>query len=116
MMDNIPIRVFDNNQDIGVPFPNRKPMIVYFSLWNADDWATQGGRLKTDWTRALFTAPYRNFNANACVWSLSTSSSCGSKSTSSISTTAWMNQELDASGQKRLQLDRKNYMVLQLLH
>ncbi|KAK9924082.1 hypothetical protein M0R45_032470 [Rubus argutus] len=27
-------------------------MRIYSSLWNADDWATQGGRVKTDWTQA----------------------------------------------------------------
>ncbi|KAM0064072.1 putative xyloglucan:xyloglucosyl transferase [Helianthus debilis subsp. tardiflorus] len=40
-------------------------MRVYASLLNADDWATQGGRVKTDWTKAPFTAYYRKFNANA---------------------------------------------------
>ncbi|PHU07636.1 putative xyloglucan endotransglucosylase/hydrolase protein 25 [Capsicum chinense] len=28
-------------------------------LWNADEWATQGGRVKTDWSLAPFTAYYR---------------------------------------------------------
>ncbi|KAK3031195.1 hypothetical protein RJ639_035352 [Escallonia herrerae] len=31
-------------------------MRVYSSLWNADDWATQGEQVKTDWTKAPFTA------------------------------------------------------------
>ncbi|MBA0645673.1 hypothetical protein Goklo_013736, partial [Gossypium klotzschianum] len=30
--------------------------------------ATRGGLVKIDWTQAPFTALYRNFNANACVW------------------------------------------------
>ncbi|KAF3682922.1 Xyloglucan endotransglucosylase/hydrolase 2 [Capsicum annuum] len=29
------------------------------ALWNADEWATQGGRVKTDWSLAPFTAYYR---------------------------------------------------------
>ncbi|GAA0139360.1 hypothetical protein LIER_00923 [Lithospermum erythrorhizon] len=33
-------------------------MRVLCSLWNADDWATQGGREKTYWTQAPFTAYY----------------------------------------------------------
>ncbi|KAK1382761.1 Xyloglucan endotransglucosylase/hydrolase [Heracleum sosnowskyi] len=50
LVDNNPIRVFNNQESIGVPFPKGQHMRVYASLWNADDWATQGGRVKTDWT------------------------------------------------------------------
>ncbi|KAK7853068.1 xyloglucan endotransglucosylase/hydrolase 2 [Quercus suber] len=69
LVDNIPIRVFNNLESIGIPFPKSQPMRIYSSLWNADDWATRGGLVKTDWTKAPFTASYRNFKANACVWS-----------------------------------------------
>ncbi|KAJ6335915.1 hypothetical protein OIU78_012506 [Salix suchowensis] len=69
LVDNIPIRVFQNLESIGVPFPNKQAMRIYSSLWNADDWATRGGLVKTDWTQAPFTASYRNFKANACIWS-----------------------------------------------
>uniref|UniRef100_A0A803LUK3 GH16 domain-containing protein n=1 Tax=Chenopodium quinoa TaxID=63459 RepID=A0A803LUK3_CHEQI len=58
-----------NMESIGVPFPKSQAMRIYSSLWDAEDWATQGGRIKTDWTKAPFTASYRNFYANACVWS-----------------------------------------------
>ncbi|KAK3014064.1 hypothetical protein RJ639_010318 [Escallonia herrerae] len=67
LVDNSPIRVFHNSETIGVPFPRTQPMGVYSSLWNANDWATQGGRVKTDWTKAPFMASYRNYNANGCV-------------------------------------------------
>ncbi|GJR85063.1 putative concanavalin A-like lectin/glucanase domain, xyloglucan endotransglucosylase/hydrolase [Tanacetum coccineum] len=40
-------------------------MRVYASLWNPDNWATQGGRVKTDWTKGPFNASYRKFNAKA---------------------------------------------------
>jgi len=30
-------------------------MRIYSSLWNADDWATRGGLVKTDWSQAPFT-------------------------------------------------------------
>jgi hypothetical protein len=36
-------------------------MGVYSSIWNADDWATQGGRVKTDWTHAPFVTTYERF-------------------------------------------------------
>ncbi|MBA0679698.1 hypothetical protein Goari_011453, partial [Gossypium aridum] len=49
--------------------------------------ATRGGLVKIDWTQAPFTALYRNFNANVCVWSNGVSS-CKSNSLSS-SNNAW---------------------------
>ncbi|GMJ03094.1 xyloglucan endotransglycosylase 6, xyloglucan endotransglucosylase/hydrolase 23 [Hibiscus trionum] len=110
-VDGTPIREFKNIESKGVPFPKAQPMRIYSSLWNADDWATRGGLVKTDWTHAPFTASYRNFNANACIWS-SGSSSCPSNSPpSSTSSNSWLSQELDSSNQERLQWVQKNYMI-----
>ncbi|KAK8703647.1 hypothetical protein V6N13_047297 [Hibiscus sabdariffa] len=108
LVDNIPIRVFKNAESIGVPFPKSQPMRIYSSLWNADDWATRGGLVKTDWTKAPFTAYYRNFNANACVWS-GTASSCGR--TNSVSDGAWETNGLDAPGRRRLRWVQKYFMI-----
>ncbi|CAN1142671.1 Xyloglucan endotransglucosylase/hydrolase 2 [Linum perenne] len=55
--------VFKNAESLGVPFLKSQPMRIYSSLWNADDWATRDGLVKTDWSRAPFTAYYRNFQA-----------------------------------------------------
>ncbi|XP_050272535.1 xyloglucan endotransglucosylase/hydrolase protein 22-like [Quercus robur] len=110
-VDGTPIREFKNLESNGVPFPKNQPMRIYSSLWNADDWATRGGLIKTDWTQAPFTASYRNFNANACVWS-SGGSSCGSNSPSSTSSgNDWLSQELDSASQQRLKWAQKNYMI-----
>jgi len=68
-VDSIPIRVYRNYESQGVPYPNKQGMGVYTSLWNADDWATRGGRDKADWSHAPFTAHYRRFRARACKWS-----------------------------------------------
>ncbi|KAL3566641.1 hypothetical protein D5086_032056 [Populus alba] len=67
-IDNVPIRVFRNYENEGIAYPNKQGMRVYSSLWNADNWATQGGRVKIDWTVAPFIARYRNFRARACKW------------------------------------------------
>ncbi|KAK4487124.1 hypothetical protein RD792_006439 [Penstemon davidsonii] len=107
MVDNIPIRVFNNYESIGIPFPKNQPMRVYCSLWNADDWATQGGRVKTDWTKAPFVASYRNFNINGCV----SGSTCRSQSTDSFNTQAWQTQGLDANGRNRLRWVQQKHMV-----
>ncbi|XP_015893429.2 xyloglucan endotransglucosylase protein 1 [Ziziphus jujuba] len=113
LVDNIPIRVFNNLESNGVSFPSNQPMRIYSSLWNADDWATRGGLVKTDWTKAPFTASYRNFKASACIWSPnSSSSSCSSKSTASAQDgNSWMNQELDAPGRNRIRWVQSNFMV-----
>ncbi|KAE8734092.1 Xyloglucan endotransglucosylase/hydrolase protein 15 [Hibiscus syriacus] len=109
LVDKIPIRVFKNAEAIGVPFPKSQPMRIYSSLWNADDWATRGGLVKTDWTKAPFTAYYRNFNANACVWS-GTGSSCATTK-NSVSDGAWETNELDAPGRRRLRWVQKYFMI-----
>eukprot|EP00262_Sarcandra_glabra_P010608 TRINITY_DN2590_c0_g1_i1.p1 TRINITY_DN2590_c0_g1~~TRINITY_DN2590_c0_g1_i1.p1 ORF type:complete len:317 (-),score=33.69 TRINITY_DN2590_c0_g1_i1:91-960(-) len=108
-VDGTPIREFKNRESIGVGFPNKQSMRIYSSLWNADDWATRGGLVKTDWTQAPFTASYRNFNAdNACVWS-SGASSCNSNPPSSKNT--WLTQELDSTGQQKMKWVQQNYMI-----
>ena len=82
MVDDTPIRVYENRQNATTvrghhrhangttgsssPFPGPQPMAVYSSIWNADDWATQGGRVKTDWSQAPFTAYFRNYRASGC--------------------------------------------------
>ncbi|CAJ1941890.1 unnamed protein product [Sphenostylis stenocarpa] len=111
-VDGTPIREYKNLESIGVPFPKSQPMRIYSSLWNADDWATRGGLIKTDWSKAPFTASYRNFNANACVWNAG-KSSCNSNSPSSAASgsNAWLSQELDSTAQKRLNWVQKNYMI-----
>ncbi|KAL3643198.1 putative xyloglucan endotransglucosylase/hydrolase protein 23 [Castilleja foliolosa] len=103
-VDGTPIREFKNAKSVGVAYPENQPMRIYSSLWNADDWATRGGLVKTDWSRAPFTASYRNFNASACV-STSGSSSCGGGSGE------WLNEELDATSQGRLKWVQNNYMI-----
>ncbi|KAK6930650.1 Xyloglucan endo-transglycosylase, C-terminal [Dillenia turbinata] len=98
LVDNTPIRVFRNAESIGVPFPKNQPMRIYSSLWNADDWATRGGLVKTDWSKAPFTAYYRNFN-------VATSSS------KADSDAAWQVHELDAYSRRRLRWVQKNFMI-----
>lgn len=100
-VDGTPIREFKNLETKGVPFPKNQAMRIYSSLWNAEEWATRGGLVKTDWSQAPFTASYRNFNAQACVWTSSRSSSCPSSS----------GQSLDATGLAKIRWVQKNYMI-----
>ncbi|XP_059461126.1 probable xyloglucan endotransglucosylase/hydrolase protein 23 [Corylus avellana] len=105
-VDGTPIREFKNLESKGVSFPKNQAMWLYSSLWNADDWATRGGLVKTDWSQAPFTASYTNFNAQACVWS-SGSSSCSSNSSGN----SWLTESLDTTGAERIKWVQKNYMI-----
>lgn len=99
-VDGSPIRVFKNREtelgkvDSNYHYPKSQAMGVYSSLWNADDWATRGGLVKTDWTKAPFVASFRNFNAAA---------------TSSFDAAA--EEALESNKEQRLQWVRKNYMI-----
>ncbi|CAH9108760.1 unnamed protein product [Cuscuta europaea] len=104
MVDNTPIRVFKNAESMGVPFPKNQPMKIYSSLWNADDWATRGGLVKTDWSHAPFTAYYRNFNAQAFT-------GAAAAEASQFSDGEWQNQELDAYSRRRLRWVQRNFMI-----
>uniref|UniRef100_A0A7N0TVR6 Xyloglucan endotransglucosylase/hydrolase n=1 Tax=Kalanchoe fedtschenkoi TaxID=63787 RepID=A0A7N0TVR6_KALFE len=67
-IDSIPIRVYRNYEGNGVPYPNKQGMRVQTSLWNGEDWATRGGRVKIDWKGAPFIARLQRFRGRACGW------------------------------------------------
>lgn len=102
-VDGTPLREFKNQESIGVPFPKNQQMRVYASLWDAEDWATRGGQVKTDWSQAPFTTGYRNFSADGC-----TSSDVNACSKAN---NAWMYQQVDSMGQQRMMWAQKNYMI-----
>ncbi|XP_010536923.1 PREDICTED: probable xyloglucan endotransglucosylase/hydrolase protein 23 [Tarenaya hassleriana] len=108
-VDGTPIREFKNMESQGVLFPKSQPMRMYSSLWNADDWATRGGLVKTDWSQAPFTASYRGFNEDACVWS-NGKSTCPNGSSQGTSG-SWLSQELDTTGQERMRWVQRNFMI-----
>lgn len=60
------MRVHSNMEHRGIPYPKGQAMGVYSSIWNGDDWATQGGRVKTDWSHAPFVTSYNKFQINGC--------------------------------------------------
>ena len=65
-VDDVPIRVYKNNEARGIPFPKFQSMGVYSTLWEADNWATRGGLEKIDWSKAPFYAYYKDFDIEGC--------------------------------------------------
>uniref|UniRef100_A0A0E0LF39 Xyloglucan endotransglucosylase/hydrolase n=1 Tax=Oryza punctata TaxID=4537 RepID=A0A0E0LF39_ORYPU len=120
MVDDMPIRDFRNLEGKGIAFPKNQPMRLYSSLWNADDWATQGGRVKTDWTHAPFSASYRGFRADACVVAAGGRTRCGAtvgtdaapgSGAAAAAAGGWYNQELDLTRQQRMRWVQSKYMI-----
>ncbi|MED6196668.1 Xyloglucan endotransglucosylase/hydrolase protein 22 [Stylosanthes scabra] len=113
-VDGIPIREFKNYGSRNVPFPLKQAMRMYGSLWDAEDWATRGGLVKTNWSAAPFTASFRNFIANACVQSTpSAASSCThphSNNNNSENGT-WITQKLKRYEVDKLNWVHRNFMV-----
>ena len=99
LVDNKLVRHIKNKMGNGAPFPNYQPMRLFSTIWDADDWATQGGRVKTDWSLAPFTAYFRNFKVTPCSSSKNTCGSAG----------GLFNQELDGTQKQQLkEVDANN--------
>ena len=103
-MDGTPVRAFENHAARGVPFPTWQRMRLQGTLWNADEWATQGGRVKTDWTQAPFYAYYRNLRVTPCAPSPGVAW-CGDEPPES----AWFDQRLDAAALQRVRAENMVY-------
>lgn len=113
LVDNVPIRVFSNNEAAGVPFLSRQPMRVFSSIWNGDSWATRGGLVKIDWTHAPFVATYRNFRVeNACRASTSAAAAtCARSANDQISSTGGGSSGAPGFDRSKLQWVKKSFMV-----
>lgn len=106
-VDDIPIRVYKNKTNIGVGYPAR-PMHIVASIWNGDNWATDGGQTKINWTYAPFRAEFRNFAVYGCPARISNIGGC-------YSPKLWWNGErywsLSPTENKDYQTVKNNYMI-----
>ncbi|WOK96443.1 xyloglucan endotransglucosylase/hydrolase protein 9 [Canna indica] len=89
LVDDTPVRVFSNKEKHGIAFPRDQPMGVYSSIWNADDWATEGGRVKTDWSHAPFLATFRSLRIDGCEWAPSADAAGGAAEVQRCSASEW---------------------------
>ncbi|XP_010247828.1 PREDICTED: xyloglucan endotransglucosylase/hydrolase protein 20-like [Nelumbo nucifera] len=103
-VDQVPIRVYKTGAT--VPFPKQQPMTLYGTIWDGSDWATEGGAIKIDWSKAPFVTYYRDYSVNACVWS-----GQGQSTKCTKPSPPWMSHTLDAGEWKKLEWVRKNYLI-----
>lgn len=108
-VDNTPIRIFPNIEAItGVPYLHNQTQKCYATIWDGDSWATEGGMIKINWTHAPFVASYRNYIADSCADTATTSATeCASSK--------WWNQAtfqaLDVDQANALKRVQELYMV-----
>lgn len=108
-VDNTPIRVYKNNKDIGVPFLDSKPVGIYSTIWNGENWATNDGWVKLNWTYAPFNATYESFGVDACLVQNGDTTSCIAQTNS-----WWTQSEYQILGDHQvneLEWVRKNYLL-----
>ncbi|KAL3699336.1 hypothetical protein R1sor_017358 [Riccia sorocarpa] len=77
-VDGTPIRIFPNNNGLGVNYLQGNPMKLYSTIYNADSWVTQGGKVKIDWSYAPFTVTFKNYMLQGCASEVSGATACSS--------------------------------------
>ena len=107
-VDKIPIRIYRRTSLSRLVYPTFKPMAIYGSIWNGDDWATRGGLDKINYTHAPFTATYSRFQIDACAFSKpSIRPACYTNTTSYW----WSNYTLSDSEKKSYTSFTKRYTI-----
>ncbi|XP_057740421.1 probable xyloglucan endotransglucosylase/hydrolase protein 28 [Arachis stenosperma] len=64
-IDNVPIREVKRTESMGGDFPS-KPMTLYATIWDASDWATDGGKYRVNYKYAPYVAEFSNFVMHGC--------------------------------------------------
>ncbi|KAK7339166.1 hypothetical protein VNO77_19818 [Canavalia gladiata] len=104
-VDEIPIRVFKNNSNIGVSFPSQQ-MHIMASIWNGEPWASNGKRI--DWKQAPFMAQFEGFNVHGCQFQIRNKYAC-------YSPHLWWNDqkhwELNPQQQRAYEDARKKHLL-----
>ncbi|KAK9949230.1 hypothetical protein M0R45_004763 [Rubus argutus] len=106
-VDDVPIRLYKNNEAKGIPYPKLQPMGVFSTLWEADDWATRGGLEKINWSKAPFYAYYKDFDIEGC--SVPGPAYCASSTNNWWEGTAY--QALNALEYRRYKWVRINHLI-----
>ena len=63
-MDDVPIRRYERKTE--ATFPDRE-MWAYGSIWDASDWATDGGRYRADYRYQPFVSRFADLKIGGCA-------------------------------------------------
>jgi xyloglucan:xyloglucosyl transferase len=118
IVDDEVIRVFHNKtRETGVAFPVSRPMAVQCSIWDGSEWATQGGRVRLNYSDAPFVAQYEGFGGvdgcQACLGIPSTACDDADLSSCSDAHKYWFlaQAELTQKQIQQLQKHSNKYLV-----
>ncbi|CAM6121250.1 unnamed protein product [Calypogeia fissa] len=109
-VDSVPIRVLKYTPTTKKFYPNEKPMWVFTSIWNGDDWATRGGQDKVNWTYAPFVTHVKDFKLNGCVHD---GKGAAPECTSPLYTGTWWSthDDLNPVEMRKLEWVREKYLT-----
>lgn len=65
-VDNVPIREVKRTESMGGDFPS-KPMTMYATIWDASDWATNGGKYRVNYKYAPYVAEFSDLILHGCA-------------------------------------------------
>ncbi|XP_076949205.1 putative xyloglucan endotransglucosylase/hydrolase protein 30 [Bidens hawaiensis] len=65
-IDEVPIREILRSDEMGADFPS-KPMALYATIWDASNWATNGGKYKVNYKYAPFVTEMTDLVLHGCV-------------------------------------------------
>ncbi|QCD89489.1 probable xyloglucan endotransglucosylase/hydrolase protein 27 [Vigna unguiculata] len=66
MVDDVPIREVMRTESMGGDFPS-KPMTLYATIWDASDWATNGGKYRVNYKYAPYVAEFSDLVLHGCA-------------------------------------------------
>ncbi|KAK0603505.1 hypothetical protein LWI29_005643 [Acer saccharum] len=61
----VPIREVIRKEEMGGDYPS-KPMALYATIWDASNWATNGGKVKANYKYAPFVSDYKDLVLEGC--------------------------------------------------
>lgn len=106
-VDRTPIRVFKNVK--GMAYPDSQPVGIYSTIWNGQNWATNNGWVKLNWSHAPFAVTYEKFHVDACLASNGVNRDC------IAARNDWWEHvryhRLGVWGARRLEWVKKNFLV-----
>lgn len=65
-VDNVPMREVERTESMGGDFPS-KPMNLYATIWDASDWATNGGKYRVNYKYAPYVAHFSDLVLHGCA-------------------------------------------------